>query len=116
MIIWTGRGIVIFFIFLAACVIAVVATVVWIGPYLELSDDRGFHLSIALAALLSAILTYPLDRLMMKQPAERTAVDPGTGQSYLIRARDSLFGIETRCWAHIFVALTVVMLAVTFLF
>jgi hypothetical protein len=102
--------------FLAACVVAVVVTVIWIVPYLDLNDDRGFHLSLALAALLSAILTYPLDRFMMKQPADRTAVDPETGQSYLVRNRDSLFGIETRYWTYIFVALTVVMLAVTFLF
>jgi hypothetical protein len=116
MIMWTGRGIVIFFIFLFACVIAVTITVIAIAPYFDLNDDQGFHLALALGAFVSAIATYPLDRLMMKQPTDRTVVDPKTGQSYVVRSRDSLFAIETRYWTYIFAALTVVMLAVTFLF
>jgi hypothetical protein len=116
MIIWTGRGIVVFFIFLAACVGAIMLTVSWIEPRLDLHGDQGFHLSLALGALLSAILTYPLDRFMMKQPADRTAVDPKTSQTYVVRNRDSLFGIETRYWTYVFAGLAVVMLVVTFLF
>ena len=116
-LIWNGRGIVVFFIFIAACVIAIPATVIVLAPYFGLNDDKGFHLSVAVAAFLSAIVSYPLDRLIMKQPeGGSTSVDPKTGQSLTIRSRDSLIFIETRYWTYIFAALTVVMAAVTFLF
>ena len=37
-----------------------------IDPVLDLGKDKAVNLSIALAALLSAILTFPLDRFIMK--------------------------------------------------
>jgi hypothetical protein len=105
------------FIFIVTCVIAIPATVIVLAPYFGLNDDKAFNLSVAVAAFLSAIVSYPLDRLIMKQPAGgSTAVDPKTGQSHAIRNRDSLIFIETRYWTYIFAALAVVMVAVTFLF
>jgi hypothetical protein len=116
-LIWSGRGIVVFFVFIAACAVAIPATVIVLAPYFGLNDDRAFHLSVAVAAFLSAIASYPLDRLTMKQPeGGSTAVDPKTRQSHMVRSRDSLIFIETRYWTYIFAALTVVMVAVTFLF
>jgi hypothetical protein len=116
-LIWNGRGIVVFFIFIAACFVAIPATVIVLAPYFGLNDDKGFCLSVAVAAFLSAIVSYPFDRFIMKQPeGGGTTVDPKTGQSHVIRSRDSLIFIETRYWTYIFAALTVVMVAVTFLF
>jgi hypothetical protein len=116
-LIWNGRGIVVFFIFIAACFVAIPATVIVLAPYFSLNDDRAFNLSVAVAAFLSAIASYSLDRFIMKQPeGGSTAVDPKTGHSHVVRNRDSLIFIETRYWTYIFAALTVVMVAVTFLF
>src|SRR5216684_3757618 len=110
-LIWNGRGIVVFFIFIAACVVAIPATVIVLAPCFGLNDDKGFNLSLAVAAFLSAIASYPLDRFIMKQP-----VDPKTGQNHVVGNRDSLIFIETRYWTFIFAALAVVMVAVTVLF
>ena len=116
MIIWTGRGILIFFIFTAACFIAVPLVVIEIDPVLKLGVDRGTNLAIALAALLSAIAAYPLDRFIMKQRDPEHRVDPKTGQQHLVSNKDTLFWIETRYWPYLFLALAAVMLVVTYLF
>jgi hypothetical protein len=116
-IIWSGRGIVVFYIFIVACIVAIPATVIVLAPYFGLNDDKAFNLSVAVAAFLSATVSYPFDRFIMKQPeGAGSAVDPKTGQSHIIRSRDSLIFIETRYWTYIFAALTVVMVAVTVLF
>jgi hypothetical protein len=115
-LIWNGRGIVVFFIFIVACFVAIPTTVIVLAPYFGLNEDRAFNLSVAVAAFLSAIVSYPLDRLIMKQPeGGGSTVDPKTGQSHIVGSRDSLIFIETRYWSYIFAALAVVMVAVTFL-
>ena len=116
MIIWTGRGILIFLIFIAAFFAAIPLVVIEIDPVLKLSTDQGTNLAIALAAFLSAIATYPLDRFIMKQRDPQIVVDPKTGQQQLISRKDTLFWIETRYWPYLFLALAAVMLVVTYLF
>jgi len=116
MIIWTGRGILIFFIFIAAFFIAVPLELIEIDPVLKLGADQEVNFAIALAAFLSAIATYPLDRFIMKQRDPQIVVDPKTGQQQLVSRKDTLFWIETRYWTYLFLALAAVMLVVTYLF
>jgi hypothetical protein len=115
MIIWTGRGILIFFIFIAAFCIAVPLTVIEIEPALHLGGDKGTNVAIAIAALLSAIVTYPLDRLIMKQRDPKILIDPKSGQQHLVSNKDSLFWVETRYWTHLFLVIAAVMLVVAYL-
>ncbi|HLL26698.1 MAG TPA: hypothetical protein VKT73_03485 [Xanthobacteraceae bacterium] len=114
MIIWTGRGILIFLIFIATLFAAVPFAVIEIDPALHLGEDKTVNLSIAIAALLSAILTFPLDRLIMKQREPKLVTDPKTGQQQWVSQKDSLFWIETRYWPVLFLALAAVMLVVTY--
>lgn len=116
MIIWTGRGILIFLIFIAVFFIAVPLELLEIGPVLKLGADQEVNFAIALAAFLSAIATYPLDRFIMKQRDPQIQVDPKTGQQQLVSRKDTLFWIETRYWTYLFLALAAVMLVVTYLF
>ncbi len=116
MIIWSGRGILIFLIFIAACLVAIPFVVIEIDPVLQLGEDKGVNLSIALAALLSAILTFPLDRVIMKQRDPEIQIDPKTGQQQWVSRKDTLFWIETRYWPFLFLALGAVMLVVTYIF
>jgi hypothetical protein len=116
MLIWTGRGILIFFIFITACFIAIPLVVIEIDPILNLGADKGTNLSIALAAFFSAIATFPLGRFVMKQRDPVLQVDPKTGQQQWVSRQDTLFWIETRYWTYLFLALAAVMLAVTYLF
>lgn len=115
MIIWTGRGILIFLVFMAAFFIAVPFVVLEIDPALKLSTNQGTNLSIAIAALLSAVVTYPLDRFIMKQRDPKILVDPKSGQRQLVSNKDTLFWVETRYWTHLFLVLAAVMLVVTYL-
>jgi len=114
-IVWTGRGILIFLVFIAAFFIAVLFVVIEIDPVLKLSTDQGTCLAIALAAFLSAIVTYPFDRFIMKQRGPKILIDPKSGQQHLVSNKDSLFWIETRYWTHLFLVLAAVMLVVTYL-
>ena len=114
-LIWTGRGVLIFLIFIVMAVIAMTLTVTQIAEPAGLTDNQGVNLTIAIAAFLSALATYPLDRLIMKQQADQTLVDPKTGQAYVFRNRDSLCCIETRYWTYIFAIIAITMLMLTFL-
>jgi hypothetical protein len=114
MIVWSGRGILIFLIFIAAFFATVPFVVIEIDPVLQLSKDKSVNLSIALAALLSAILTFPLDRFIMKQRGPQIQVDPKTGQQQLVSNKDTFMWIETRYWPYLYLALAAVMLVVTY--
>ena len=116
MIAWSGRGILIFLIFIAAVFVAIPFVVIEIDPIFNLGKDKAVNLSIALAALLSAILTFPLDRFIMKQRGPKILVDPKTGQQQLISNKDTFMWIETRYWPYLYLALGAVMLVVTYLF
>lgn len=116
MIIWTGRGILIFLIFIAAFFIAVPLELLEISPVLKLGADQEVNFAIALAAFLSAIAIYPFDRFFMKQRDPQIQVVPKTGQQQLVSRKDTLFWIETRYWTYLFLALAAVMLGVTYLF
>ena len=116
MIIWTGRGILIFLIFIAAFFAAVPFVLIEIDPVFKLGTDQGTSLAIAIAAFLSAVITYPLDRFMMKQRDPKLLVDPKTGQQHLVSNKDSLFWIETRYWTYLFLALAAAMLGVVYFF
>jgi hypothetical protein len=116
MIVWSGRGILIFLIFIAAFFAAIPFVVIEIDPVLQLGNDKAVNLSIALAALLSAILTYPLHRFIMKQRGPKIVVDSKTGQQQLVSNKDTLMWIETRYWPYLYLALGAVMLAVTYWF
>jgi hypothetical protein len=116
MIVWSGRGILILFIFIAACFVAIPFVIIEIDPVLDLGTDKGTNLSIAIAAFLSALATYPLDRFIMKQRDPQIQVDRRTGQQQLVSMKDTFFWIETRYWTFLFLILAVVMLMVTYLF
>jgi hypothetical protein len=114
MIVWTGRGILIFLIFIAAFFAAVPFVVLEIDPVLQLGKDKAVNLSIAIAAFLSAIATYPLDRFIMKQRGPKILVDPKTGPQQLVSNKDTFMWIETRYWPYLYLAIAAVMLGVTY--
>jgi hypothetical protein len=114
MIVWTGRGILIFLILIAAVFVAIPFVVIEIDPVYKFSTDQGTSLAIALAALLSAILTFPLDRFIMKQRGPKILIDPKTGQQQLVSNKDTFMWIETRYWPYLYLALGAVMLVVVY--
>jgi hypothetical protein len=109
-VVWSGRGILIFLIFMGAVFVAIPFVIIEIDPVLNLGKDKAVNLSIALAAFLSAIATYPLDRFIMKQRGPKILVDPKTGQQQLISNKDTFMWIETRYWPYLYLALAAVML------
>jgi hypothetical protein len=114
MIAWSGRGILIFLIFIAAVFVAIPFVVIEIDPVSKFSTDQGTSLAIAIAAFLSAIATYPLDRFIMKQRGPKILVDPKTGQQQLVSNKDTFMWIETRYWTYLYLALAAVMLVVVY--
>jgi hypothetical protein len=114
MVLWQGRGIFIVAIFIAACIIAVPGTLYVIAPALGLThdDDHRIHLVIAVAAVASAIATYPLGGFGQRPNPDETALDKGG--TNVLRSADSLFFIDIRYWPFLFLALTLAMLAITF--
>jgi hypothetical protein len=114
MIVWTGRGILIFLIFIAAFFAAVPLVLLEIDPVSKLSTAQATSLAIAIAAFLSAIATYPLDRFIMKQRGPKILVDPKTGQQQLVSNKDAFMWIETRYWPYLYLAIAAVMLVTYF--
>jgi hypothetical protein len=112
---WTGRGILILIIFVVLAVAALVFTVTVLTGPLGLSVNQGTNLTIAIAAALTALATYPMGRLVMK-PRTRTLVDRATGQSYPVEIRDTFLWVDVRYWTYILAAIAAIMLAATFLF
>jgi hypothetical protein len=114
-LIWTGRGILVFIIFIVMAVLALIFTVTEISEPYDLTVDQGTNLTIAIAAFLSSLLTFPIGRLVMKQPREKSVTDPQTGQAHLLQTYDTLLWIDVTYWTYIFAVIAVVMAAVTFL-
>lgn len=113
-LIWTGRGLVVLFVFVLMAAIAIVITATQIAEPAHLSDDQAIRLMAAIASFLSAIATYPLGRFVMKQPQDKALAGGARGQAQAVRSRDSLFWIEMRYWTYIFAAIAGIMLALTF--
>ena len=114
MVFWQGRGIFILGIFIAACLAAVPSTLYWIAPALGLAhdEDHRVYLVIAVAALASAIVTYPLGSFGRRPKPDQTLIDKGG--TNVLRSVDSLFLIDIRYWPFLFLALTLAMVAITF--
>jgi hypothetical protein len=96
---WTGRRILIFIIFIAMCIISGAPTITQITIPPGLSIDQSTNLTIAIAAFLSALVTYPIGRFVMRS----------------VDAKDTLLWIDARYWTYILAVISVLMLAVTFL-
>lgn len=114
-LIWNGRGVFTFLIFLVMLVAGVAIAVIFFADMWELSDNQGAALSAAIGAALSAIAVYPLDRFVMKQPPDKTMPDPQSGAIILLKNRDSLFWIETRYWTFIFAGLAPALAALSYI-
>jgi hypothetical protein len=114
MVFWQGRGIFIVGIFFAACLAAVPCTLYVIAPALGLAHDADHrvYLVIAVAALASAIATYPLGGFNQRSNQDPTAIDKSG--SNVLRSADRLFFIDIRYWPFLFFALSLAMLAITF--
>ncbi len=115
-LIWTGRGILVFFIFIAMVVLSMVFTITESVTRYGLTDNQGLNLTVAIAALLSAIVTFPMGRLFMKQPREKTITDSRTGQAYIVQTRDTFIWIDVTYWSYIFVVIAVIMAVMVFIF
>ena len=115
-LIWTGRGILVFLIFIVMVVVAMAFAITQIAPRYGLTDNQGVNLTIAIAAALSAIVTFPMGRLIMKQPREKTVTDARTGQAYMTQTYDTFIWIDVTYWSYIFVVIAVVMAIVAYLF
>ena len=113
---WTGRGIVILVIFMVMAVAAVIFTAIDLSRPLGLSADRATNLTIAIAAALTALATWPIGRWIMKQPRKRVIVDRATGRADAVETWDTLLGIGVRYWTYVLAIVAVVMFAVTLLF
>jgi hypothetical protein len=113
-IFWQGRGIFIVGIFIAACLAAVPSTTYLIAPALGLAhdEDHRVYLMIAVAALATAIATYPLGGFGQRSAPEQTPIDKGGAN--VLRSGHTLFFIDIRYWPFLFLALTLAMLAITF--
>jgi hypothetical protein len=103
-LIWQGRGIVIFFIFIAACVAGIALTILWIAPILGIVDD--------VSTFLSGTATYPFGRYIMKRRPDKSSMDSRTGQPNVHQANDTFCFIDIKYWTHIFMALTAIMLGI----
>ncbi len=112
---WTGRGILVPVIFLVMAVAALVFTITELSVPLRLSVNQGTNLTIAIAAALSALVTWPFGRLIMR-PRAKVLTDPPTGQTHQGEAGDTFLWIDVRYWSGILAAVAVVMCAMTFLF
>jgi hypothetical protein len=115
MVIWEGRGIVVFIVFIIACAMAIPISFA-IAPAFDISGDRGVRLVFAVALFMAAVVCFPIGRFVMKQREPETRPHPETGEPTLVHLRDSLYWIETRYWGYIFFALALVMIATTYLF
>ena len=115
-LVWTGRGILIFFIFIVMAALSLVFTITEIATRYGLTDSQGVNLTIAIAAALSAIVTFPIGRLVMRQPREKTVADPRTGQAYIERTYDTFIWIDVTYWTYVFAVIAVIMAAVAFIF
>jgi hypothetical protein len=114
MIVWQGKGIFVLLIFIAACIAAVPSTLFWIVPNIGLArdDDRGVYLAIAVAAFVSMIATYPLGAFGARPTSDQIPIDKGG--TNVLRSGDTLCFIDIRYWPFLFLALTLAMLAITF--
>ena len=112
---WTGRGILVPVVFLVMAVAALVFTVTELSGPFGLSTNQGTNLTIAIAAALSAIITWPFGRLVMR-PRIKVLTDPSSGQAFQSEIRDTFLWVDVRYWSYILAGVAVAMCAVTFLF
>lgn len=115
-LVWTGRGIVIPLVFLAMAVVALVLTVTVFADPLALTANQATNLIAALACLFSALATWPIGRLLMKQPRVRMIPDPATGRATPVATPDTFLWVDARYWTYILAVVGVVMLAATLVF
>ncbi|MGA2125268.1 MAG: hypothetical protein ABSG76_03860 [Xanthobacteraceae bacterium] len=108
MIIWSGKGILVFLIAVAGLVlgtpIAMLAqSLVGGGP----SPDAPPAYAIAIGLLIAAAGNFYLARWLDDPAKTRTLVDPQTNQTFVLRDRSSLMFIPVRYWTYILVGLAV---------
>ena len=113
---WTGRGILIFVIFIVMAALSLIFTVMEVATRYSLTTNQSVNLTFAIAAALSALATLPMGRLVMRQPRETTVTDPRTGQTYITQAYDTFIWVDVTYWTYIFAVIAVVMAAVTYFF
>lgn len=105
---WTGKGVVTFFILLAAIFVAVPAYV--IGGGMMSADgiapdiDGNMQYLFAFYLLLVALATFPLGRLFLKEPQRKTLVDPKTGEEHVMITPHTVYGVNVRYHAYVFFA------------
>jgi hypothetical protein len=97
---WTGRGILVLLVFVVMAVAALVFTVTELSVPLGLSTNQGTNLTLAIAAALTALVTWPFGRVILRSRAQP----------------DTLFWIDVRYWSPILAVIAVAMLVVTFVF
>lgn len=113
-IIWEGRGIVVLVIFVAASVAGIALTVLWIMPVFDLTgDNRIINFAVALSALLSAIASYPLGRLIMKPKGGEASTSSHGAPSVGAQPHDTFCFVDVKYWTYIFAMLTVIMLGMS---
>jgi len=91
---WTDRGILVFFVLIVMVMLSMVFTITQIATCYGLMGNQGLNLTIAIATALSAIVTFPMCRLIMKQPREKTVTDARTGQAYITQTYDTFIWID----------------------
>ena len=112
---WTGRGILVFVIFIVMAAIALVLTMTFIAEPYGLSANQGVEVTIIIASLLTAAVTYPLGHRFAARPLMKRVVDPTTGQEHSIRVWDTFLWMDMRYWPHLLVVVAVVLAVIVWL-
>lgn len=117
---WTGKGVVVLYILLAAILPTVFLYVFGMQFILGPIDDSNSALDnqwfmFAFYLLVVAIGTYPLGRFFLKEPERRTLIDPKTGEHHIIVTEHTALYIPMKYQTYIFFAGCVICLLVGFM-
>ncbi len=106
MLIWKGKGYLIFVIVFVISLLLELTTEAISGQD-TFYQDHSWPLALALA-LSGAVIAF-LSRKLVSEPP-KTLIDKDTGEEYKLEAKHSLFFIKMDYWSYILIALSVLSL------
>jgi hypothetical protein len=113
MLIWRGKGILVFLIAVVGIVIGNLLLTFpssrgWVG----LTPQKMPPFALGLGLLIAATCNFYFARYLDDPSKHRVLVDPRSNQTYLFKDRSSFMFVPVRYWTYVMAALGVLLLAV----
>jgi hypothetical protein len=107
MIIWSGKGILVFLIAVLGIVVGTPIAMLAQSLGGGMTPDAQPAYAISIGLLIAAVGNFYLARWLDDPAKTRTLVDPQTHQTFVFRDRSSLMFIPVRYWTYILIGLAI---------